>query len=198
MTTKLGFEVELPDWVHGAVDFSQSYPTDESKMAVAVSLARTNIERHTGGPFGAAVFDLETGRLLGPGINLVVPTNNPTAHAEMVAISVAANRIQSYDLGVNGPVALVTSVEPCAMCLGATPWSGVSRIVIGATDYDARSIGFDEGDKPSEWKLLLEGRGISVACDILRDDSVAVLQDYQLSNKEIYNSKQSPEETFRA
>jgi tRNA(Arg) A34 adenosine deaminase TadA len=188
MTTKLGFDFELPDWVHEAVDFTESYPSDEEKMAVAVNLARTNIEKHTGGPFGAAVFDLETGRLLGPGINRVVPTNNPTAHAEMVAISVAANRIESYNLGVNGPVALVTSVEPCAMCLGATPWSGASRVIIGARDHDARSIGFDEGDKPTEWKALLEGRGISVACDVLRDESVAVLKDYQLSNKEIYNT----------
>ena len=188
MTTKLGFTFELPDWVSEFVDFDQSYPTDESKMALVNDLARNNIERHTGGPFGAAIFDLETGRLIGPGVNRVVPTNNPTAHAEMVAISIAGNRLRSYNLGATGPVALVTSVEPCAMCLGATPWSGVSRIVIGARDQDARSVGFDEGDKPVEWKSLLEGRGILVACDIRREESIAVLQEYLQSDKEIYNA----------
>lgn len=188
MTAKLGFTFELPDWVSEFVDFEQSYPTDESKMALVNDLARNNIEKDTGGPFGAAIFDLESHRLVAPGINMVVPTSNPTAHAEMVAISVAGNLLGSYNLGINGPVALVTSVEPCAMCLGATPWSGVSRVIIGARDQDARGVGFDEGDKPVEWKSLLEARGISVTCDILREESVAVLQDYQEIDKEIYNA----------
>jgi len=189
----IGYSCQLPDWVHDAVDFDEIHPTSHDKMAVAVTLARRNVEMETGGPFGAAVFDLTTHRLVAPGVNLVVPNSNPTAHAEIVAISVAGSRLGSFDLGDGGrnPTGLVTSVEPCAMCLGATPWSGVSLVVVGARDEDARAVGFDEGHKPADWIESLAARGIGVVRDVMRTEATAVLESYVDAGRTVYNSAPS-------
>ena len=74
------------------------------------------------------------------------------------------------------------------MCFGAIPWSGVRRLVCGARDEDAREIGFDEGPKLADWTSALNDRGITVLRDILRDDAVAVLQDYISAGGVIYNA----------
>ena len=122
-------------------------------MRLAVSLARENVRRGTGGPFGAAVFEARTGRLVAAGVSLVVPARWSGAHAEIVALALAQRALGTHDLGGPGmaPHELVTSVEPCAMCLGAVAWSGVRRLVCGAREAEARAIGFDEGPKPGRW-----------------------------------------------
>jgi tRNA(Arg) A34 adenosine deaminase TadA len=150
------------------------------------------VRRGTGGPFGAAIFERETGRLLAPGVNLVVGSGCSAFHAEMVAIMVAQKSLGTFDLGGKGlpPYELVASTEPCAMCLGATPWSGVRHLVCGARDEDARAVGFDEGAKMVEWVGSLEDRGISVELGVLREEAVAVLQEYAALGGEIYNSRQ--------
>jgi len=85
------------------------------------------------------------------------------AHAEMVAISFAQQVTQSFDLSKNGiTYELVTSTEPCAMCSGAIPWSGLRRVVCGARGKDACAIGFDEGAKLRNWIASLQTRGIAV------------------------------------
>jgi len=189
----LGYTCQLPSWVNDTVDFDAPYPTPSDKMELVNSLARRNVEERTGGPFGAAVFDMTTNRLIGPGVNLVVPASNPTAHAEIVALSVAGNRLGRYDLGDHGrePALLATSVEPCAMCLGSIPWSGVSQMIVGARDEDARTVGFDEGDKPPHWVQSLQSRGIGVIQDVLRTEAAAILVMYQQSGMQIYNAAQS-------
>ena len=73
------------------------------------------------------------------------------------------------------------------MCLGAMPWAGVTRLVCGARDEDARSIGFDEGDKPAGWADRLTERGIEVVLDVRRDEVVGVLQAYAQAGGPIYN-----------
>ena len=75
------------------------------------------------------------------------------------------------------------------MCLGAIPWSGISSLVIGARDKDARKIGFDEGDKPDNWLQNLQSRSISVTRDVLRDKARDVLQRYIDEGGIIYNGK---------
>jgi len=189
----MGYECRLPDWVDEAVDFDKGHPSALDKMALVTMLARHNVERDTGGPFGAAVFDRSTDRLIAPGVNLVVPESNPTAHAEIVAISIAGARLGRFDLGDQGnrPAVLVTSVEPCAMCLGATPWSGVSQVIIGARDSDARAVGFDEGDKPANWIESLESRGVEVVRDVMRSEATEVLVMYQEAGSVIYNSSRA-------
>lgn len=185
--------LQLPDWIESALaDSEQVYPTFEERMRLIIKLAKLNIEHETGGPFGAGIFESKTGRLISAGVNLVESVNCSIAHAEMIAITVAQRVIGCYDLGCKKDVAyqLVTSTEPCAMCLGAIPWSGVRSIVCGARDEDARSIGFDEGSKPQNWVKSLENRGISVVRDVLREQAKAVLLEYGRRGGLIYNAGQ--------
>jgi tRNA(Arg) A34 adenosine deaminase TadA len=184
--------LQLPGWVEEALGGSEEvYPDVEDRMRLAIELSRLNVRHGTGGPFGAAIFDLETNRLLAPGVNLVVGSNCSVAHAEMVAIMVAQRRVESFDLGGPGlpPYELVTSTEPCAMCLGATPWSGVRRLTCGARDEDAVAVGFDEGEKPVYWVEALERRGISVTRDVLREEAAEVLREYAEGGGRIYNAR---------
>ncbi len=184
---------ELPEWVEDLVSGKgEFYPTKEERMRLAIELSRLNTERGTGGPFGAAIFESESGRLLAPGVNLVTTANLSTAHAEMVAIMVAQQAVGSFDLGEERLPAyeLVAGTEPCAMCFGAMPWSGVRGLVCGGRDEDARSIGFDEGPKMSDWPSALRERGISVERDVLREEAAAVLNGYAESGGAIYNARQ--------
>lgn len=185
--------VSLPGWVEEALpDPERTYPTEEDRMRLVVELSQLNVDHGTGGPFGAGVFDLSTGRLVAPGVNLVASFNLSFAHAEMVALMVAQRVVGHYDLGGEGMPAreLVASTEPCSMCLGATPWSGVRRLVCGAREEDARAIGFDEGPKMADWVAALERRGISVVRDVCRTEAAAVLRHYAESGGAIYNARQ--------
>ena len=185
-------ELSQPDWL---VDFFEDadalYPTTEDRMRLVVELSRMNVEHGTGGPFGAAIFEKESGELLAPGVNLVTSANCSVAHAEVVAISVAQQVVGSFDLGGPGQphYELAASTEPCAMCLGATPWSGVRSLVCGARSADAERIGFDEGLKPRGWEQEFEERGIAVVRDVLRAEASAVLEEYASLGGEIYNSQ---------
>jgi tRNA(Arg) A34 adenosine deaminase TadA len=188
--------VRLPDWVEeclsargGARNPDRIYPTPEDRMRLVIELSRLNVEHETGGPFGAGVFDA-AGRLVAPGVNLVTSGNSSILHAEMVAIALAQQALGRFDIGLGGarPHELVASTEPCAMCFGAVPWSGVTRLVCGARGEDACAIGFDEGPKLPDWWRALENRGIAVARDVLRDEAAEVLRGYARGGGIIYNS----------
>jgi tRNA(Arg) A34 adenosine deaminase TadA len=181
--------LELPGWLDSFLAAqSQSRGTIEQRMQFAIDLAGLNVRHKTGGPFGAAVFEEPTGRLLGAGVNLVTWGRCSVLHAEIVALSLAQRSRASYDLGADPArcCQLVTTCEPCAMCLGAIPWSGVRSVICGASAQDAESIGFDEGAKPQDWISALEARGISVQRDVLRDQARAVLREYQQTGGVIY------------
>ena len=143
-----------------------------------------------GGPFGAAVFERDSGKLIAVGVNRVVGGNCSIAHAEMLALALAQRAVGSYDLGSVRRAAceLVSSAEPCAMCLGAIPWSGINRVVTAAKDVDARNIGFDEGAKPDDWIKSLNDRGIEVIDGIERQAARDVLELYSRMNGNIYNT----------
>lgn len=182
--------LHLPVWVESFIaDSERTYPTVEERMQLAVTLSRLNVEHKTGGPFGACIFEQSSGRLVAPGVNQVESANCSVAHAEILAITIAQRIVGHYDLASAHGTAyeLVTSTEPCAMCLGAVSWSGVRRLVCGARDEDARNIGFDEGPKPQDWVRSLESRGISVLRDVLREPAKAVLIEYQKQGGLIYN-----------
>ena len=184
--------LQLPDWIENVLSDSQQVcPNVEERMRLVVKLAQLNIEHETGGPFSAGIFESKSGRLISAGVNLVESANCSIAHAEMVAIAVAQRVIGSYDLGSRKNIAyqLVTSTEPCAMCLGAIPWSGVRSVVCGARDEDARAIGFDEGPKPDNWIKSLEDRGIRVRRDVLREQAKGVLLEYSERGGLIYNAR---------
>lgn len=185
-------EIQLPAWVEGFLrEHAEIIPSVEERMALVVAAARLNISRG-GGPFAAAVFETGSGKLVSLGVNLVVSGGLSMLHAEMLALALAQKKTGSYDLGRPGLPAheLVTSTEPCAMCLGAIPWSGVRRVVIGARDADARSVGFDEGPKMATWRDELEQRGIATLCDVGREAAAQVLLDYAASGGKIYNSRE--------
>jgi tRNA(Arg) A34 adenosine deaminase TadA len=186
--------VVLPGWLaDDAARYQGVYISNEDRMAVAVEIARRNVSEGTGGPFGAVVVELDSGRLISTGVNRVVEQNAAFAHAEMLAFLMAGRAVESFDLGTDGLPAmqLVTSAEPCAMCLGTIPWSGVTSVICGARDADIREIGFDEGSKPVNWIAELNARGITVEMDVLRDDAVAVLHQYAATGSIIYNSRGS-------
>ena len=182
------FELELPAWVQpflSAWDGPLDSPT--ARMRLAVALSAENVRQATGGPFGALVVEQNGGELLGAGVNLVTSSGLSLAHAEMVAISLAQESVDSWNLGADRSVQLVTSCEPCAMCFGAVPWSGVGSLVWGARREDAEAAGFDEGDKPADWEQSLDNRGIRTCGDVLRNEAAAVLAAYAGGDGAIYN-----------
>lgn len=185
-------KLELPEWVAGFVAGQEtSFPAIEDRMKFVISLAMKNIEMGSGGPFGAAVFDMRTHRLISVGINLVERSNCSVLHAEIVALVLAQEISKNYDLGASGmpECELVSSVEPCAMCFGALPWSGIRRLVCGASGKDVQAIGFDEGDKVNDWAASLERRGMEVVRDVCRTGANEALMKYKSMGGRIYNSE---------
>ena len=112
----------------------------------------------------------------------------------MTALALAQKRTGTHDLSAaaGAPFELVSSAEPCAMCLGAIPWSGVRRVICAARGEDACEIGFDEGAKPADWVGELRRRGIEVVRDLLRPEAQAVLRRYAQTGGRIYNARQGP------
>lgn len=182
-------KLTLPDWLKEITHNSDCiYKTVEERMNLAIKLARLNIEHDTGGPFGACIFEQQTGKLIAPGVNIVMASNCSIAHAEIMAIGIAQQILKNYDLSSEEKLSyeLVINAEPCDMCLGAIPWSGLRSVVCGANDEDIRSIGFDEGTKPADWVKTLQDRGITVTQNILREQAKAVLLQYKESDGFIY------------
>lgn len=181
--------VEYPEWVKDVIDWDRAYRSDDEKMRVAIAVSRENVDRGTGGPFGAAIFERDSGTLVAIGMNSVVRLNNCTLHGEMVAFMMAQQRVGSFTL--NAPALptheLFTSCEPCAMCLGATLWSGVRRVVYGAAREDASRLNFEEGPVFPESYKYLEDRGIAIQRNLLRDEARAVLELYRATRGKIYN-----------
>ena len=179
-----------PPWVNDTVNWNRVYSSDDDRMRLAIALSHENVEHETGGPFGSAIFERETGRLVAVGMNSVVRLNNCTLHGEMVAFMMAQQRLGSFSLSAPGMAEheLFTSCEPCAMCLGATLWSGVKRVVYGANRHDAAKLKFDEGPVfPGSYKYL-EDRGITFVRHVLRAEAQAVLERYRMKSGRIYNA----------
>ncbi|HQB11596.1 MAG TPA: nucleotide sugar dehydrogenase [Candidatus Omnitrophota bacterium] len=199
ITTK---KLRLPKWVgdYSKATRNRVFATPEERMSVAVELSRLNVENGTGGPFGAVVFDRKSGKIFSMGVNLVVPENASFAHAEMVALTLAQERLKNFSLDHDGrEFELVTSSQPCAMCFGAIPWSGVKGVVVGARGEDVETItGFDEGPIHPEWDKELLRRGIDVTRDILRDEAIEVLHAYVRKEGTIYNGKAESEKSVRS
>jgi tRNA(Arg) A34 adenosine deaminase TadA len=184
--------IRYPAWTGPLVDNwdHDGFFAIEGRMRFAIALAHRNVEAGTGGPFGAAIFDCTTNTLIAPGMNLVISSQCSVLHAEIVAIMMAQKIVGAFDLSGSGlrRVELVTSVAPCAMCLGAIPWAGISRLVCGARDEDARAVGFNEGTKVADWTSELKKRGIETMVDIRRTEAVEILRSYKAMGGIIYNS----------
>lgn len=175
--------IALPDWLESLNRESLSFSQDEAAMRFVIELSARNI-REGGGPFAAAVLD-EHGGLIAAGVNRVIPAKCSVLHAEIVALMLAQQKRASYSLSSIG-ARLYSSCEPCAMCLGAIPWSGISALFCAASAADAESIGFDEGDKPADWPQALRRRGIAVTQNLLRAEAHRVLDDYLQAGHALY------------
>lgn len=185
---QLKAEIELPDWVQEFVENCEPTLHYPKLMEYAIKLSEMNVEKDTGGCFGALIVNEKTGEILSAGVNVVVPATTSIAHAEMTAILMAQKRLGTYDLSAYGDFVLVSSTEPCAMCYGAVMWAGVKGLVYGATGDDAREVGFDEGDKPQDWTESLRKRGIVTTGNLLRKRAVKALKAYEKKGKIIYNA----------
>ena len=190
--------LQLPGWLHRWVrDWDETnLTTREQRMAFVIELSRQNVLHKTGGPFAAAVFERESGRLVAPAVNIVVPSNTSVAHAETMAFMLAQQRLKTFDLGAPHLPAmeLVASSQPCIQCFGNTWWSGVQALTIGARAEDVEEItSFREGPLPENWVGLLEDRPaplkpITVTRDLLRDKAREVLILYRDSGGLVYNA----------
>jgi len=180
-------QLTLPEWLQGTFDEAHVYADDESRVALAIDLARRNVEHASGGPFGAAVFTSD-GRLVSVGVNRVIPQNCSVAHAEMMAYMLAQARLRRSRLNENGErFVLATSAQPCCQCYGATFWAGIDELLIGARSEDVEELTeFDEGPLPADWIGELEKRSIAVRRDILRDLARSALRAYAIAGGSSY------------
>ena len=145
-------------------------------MKVAKELSDDNLRTNAGGPFGACV--VKDGKIIGKGSNNVLSTNDPTAHAEIMAIRDACKNIESYDLS---DCILYTSCYPCPMCLSAIIWSNIKNVYYGNTKEDAASIGFRDDDIYTFIKDMNSNPLLKLEC-IDREETIKTFRDFM--NKE--------------
>ena len=136
-------------------------------MARAIQLSVDGVHSGRGGPFGAVIVRDE--KIVAEGMNQVTSTNDPTAHAEVLAIRRACHKLGVFELK---DCELYTSCEPCPMCLGAIYWARLSRIYFANTAEDAAQIGFDDSFIYSELRHPLSGRRIPTI-QIMREEALA-------------------------
>lgn len=148
-------------------------------MGKAISLASSNVLTLQGGPFGAVV--VKDGEIIGRGSNQVTGSNDPTAHAEIVAIRDAARHLKSFDLS---GCEIYSSCEPCPMCLGAIYWARLDKLYYAATKDDAASANFDDSFIYKEFALPKEERSIP-SVQMMREDAVKVFEDWMKSDAKI-------------
>ena len=146
-------------------------------MRRAIALALENVRTARGGPFAALV--AKHGNVIGEGANSVTPTNDPTAHAEIVAIRAACRALGTFQLT---DCELYTTCEPCPMCLGAIYWARPARIFYGATAADAADAGFDDAFIYDELKIVPAERRIPMA-QLLREDSLVIFSAWKRQEK---------------
>jgi guanine deaminase len=142
-------------------------------MRRAIALALENVRSGRGGPFGAIV--VKDGRIIATGANRVTSTNDPTAHAEIVAIREACRKLGDFQLtGCD----LYTTCEPCPMCLGAIYWARPGRVFYAGVAADAADAGFDDAFIYEEMQKQRAARRIPMT-ELLRDEALKVFAEWK-------------------
>jgi tRNA(Arg) A34 adenosine deaminase TadA len=190
MPAETCLSLALPDWARPFEAGARCFGDDVDKMRFVIELARRNVEAGSGGPFGAAIFARDDGRLVSLGVNSVLRLRSSVLHAEMLALMRAQQGLASHTLHRPGKTdyELFSSCEPCAMCLGGILWSGVRRLVCAGTAECARAIGFDEGPVDEDAYAYLRATGIEVVRNLLADEASAVIRRYAELGRPIYNA----------
>lgn len=142
-------------------------------MARAIQLSLDNVLTGKGGPFGAVV--VRNGSIIAEGVNCVTARNDPTAHAEMMAIREACAKLRSFELK---DCELYSSCEPCPMCLGASYWARLARIYFGNSAADASHIGFDDSFIYRELALNVGRRSIPMT-PMMREEALAAFTAWE-------------------
>lgn len=145
---------------------------DRKFMTRAIELAKDGVERNAGGPFGCVV--VKNGEIVGEGNNRVTSTNDPTAHAEVIAIRDACKRLDSFQLD---GCTIYTSCEPCPMCLGAIYWARPEKVFFACTRADAAHIGFDDDFIYEELEKKNDERRM-VLSNLMRDEALEVFNGW--------------------
>lgn len=142
----------------------------EKFMRIAIELAEDNVKRGIGGPFGAVI--VKDGMIVARSANRVVPTNDPTAHAEVSVIRLACQELETYNLA---GCEIYTSCEPCPMCLGAIYWARIDKIYYANTKADAAAIGFDDHFIYDELENPMDKRKLPFV-QLLRDEALTAFK----------------------
>ena len=146
-------------------------PEDKMFMEMAIRLSEENID-NGGGPFGAVI--VRNGEIISTGANRVVPNNDPTAHAEVMARRNACSKLGTFQLT---DCIVYSSCEPCPMCLSALYWAGVKRICYGNTKDDAKAIDFDDSFIYDQLELPYKDR--SIKCDhFMRNEALSAFHKW--------------------
>jgi len=163
------------------LQLEESSPMNTPLMARAIQLAIENVRSGQGGPFGAVV--VRENGIIAEGANRVTASNDPTAHAEVLAIRQACQKLGSFELK---GCELYTSCEPCPMCLGAIYWTRLSRVYFGGFAADASRVGFDDSFIYREIAQPHPQRGIPMI-QMMREESLAAFRAWEeQSNKITY------------
>ena len=144
-------------------------------MRMAIALSEQNVAQGLGGPFGAVI--VKDKKVVAASANTVVPSNDPTAHAEVSAIRLACQELNTYNL--EGCV-IYTSCEPCPMCLGAIYWARIEKIYYANNKSDAAAIGFDDQFIYEELDRPKEQRKLPVV-EMLRDEALGAFKAWETS-----------------
>jgi tRNA(Arg) A34 adenosine deaminase TadA len=188
-----GFALDLPDWlIERATELPEYLGSESERLELVLDLSRRNFEANTGGPFAAIVVESESGRLVSVGVNRAVPLVCSSAHAEVMALSLAQRALGVFDLGGSGlpSHAIVVNWRPCAMCFGAVLWSGVRELMTaGGGDELQQITGFDEGPLVSNWKEELAERGIRVKDSVDQARALEVMRWFATSGRPVYNAR---------
>jgi tRNA(Arg) A34 adenosine deaminase TadA len=148
-------------------------------MQLAIDLAASNLKSGKGGPFGAVV--VKNGKIVGKGANQVTSTNDPTAHAEVVAIRDACKNLKSFQLE---DCEIYASCEPCPMCLGAIYWSRAKNLFYAASREDAAQAGFDDSYIYQQVPLNPEKRDLK-SLQLMRSQAIQVFNKWIESDQKI-------------
>ena len=151
----------------------------EAFMREAIALSLTNIKTCKGGPFGAVI--VKNGEIIARGANNVTSTNDPTAHAEVVAIRQACEHLQTFQLT---GCEIYASCEPCPMCLGAIYWARLDKLYYANTKTDAAAINFDDKFIYEELKKPLEHRTLFTQ-QLLRDEALEAFKKWSQMDEKI-------------
>lgn len=146
---------------------------EEKFMAEAIALSRNGISKNEGGPFGCVI--VKDDEIIGRGNNKVTSTNDPTAHAEIVAIRDACRNLDTFQLD---DCEVYTTCEPCPMCLGAIYWARPKIIYYANNRKDAAEIGFDDATIYEEFGVDLEERRLPIKC-IGREEALKVFEEWK-------------------